>query len=136
MVLIKKVTLCLLLMSSLPALSDDRISSAEKAFADVMLAANDGQKSYGTDDLNRRSGLNDVPERKSGTSSPKKYGKSTNITSGKHENLQRNSGGNKKKYVSKNKKRRDETSQRVKAERDRKKKHEIKNKGRLSDYAD
>ncbi len=80
----------------------------------------DGQRTYGTDDAERRSGLYDDPARKSGTAAtPKKFGHSSSPTSGRNEDLQRDPGGNKKPYVSQKKKRKAETSKRVKADRDR-----------------
>ncbi len=78
----------------------------------------DGQRTYGTDDAERRSGLYDDPTRKSRQAvTPKKMGHSTERTSGRNENLQRDPGGNKKPYVSQKKKRKAETSKRVKADR-------------------
>ncbi len=80
----------------------------------------DGQRTYGADNTERRSGLYDDPTRKSSKAvTPKKMGHSTGRTSGRNEDLQRDPGGNKKPYVSEKKKRKAETSKRVKADREK-----------------
>lgn len=133
MILLKIATFSLLL-SSFSAFSDDRINT-EMQIKDFLLAANEGQRTPGTNDPQRRAGLYDNPDRKSGApSTARKIGESSNRTSGKNENLQRDPGGNKKEYVSERQKRKDETSKRVKA--DREKRIKQKNKNRLSDYND